>query len=45
MKRPICHESRDLGYAREYNARQRKITFVLLVILAIGICALWRVMP
>ncbi len=35
MKQPIiCYESRDLGYTREYNASQRRLTFTLSTLLA-----------
>lgn len=43
-KQPICHESRDLGYARQRDQRERKITVILSIVLAVLLVALWRAM-
>jgi len=39
MKRPICHESQDLGYSRRQRieSRERVITFALLCGIVLGL--------
>lgn len=39
---PICHESRDLGYARKAKDARRKLTVFLTVLLAVLVWLLWR---